>query len=140
MPVVSDSRVLLAPRHDVWAFLAEPYHLPDWWPDIAGVEPDRRGVAPGARWRIQGHDRPSLLRKPSTSGTLQVLRVHPLELLAFQLTADRIDVEVRLESSEENRTRVTVVIEGPWLVGLRRTLPRKALARLHALCQTSAGL
>ena len=29
---------LLAPREHVWAFLAEPYHLPDWWPGITGVE------------------------------------------------------------------------------------------------------
>ena len=34
-------------RADVWAFLAEPYHLSDWWPGITGVEPDRRGFAPG---------------------------------------------------------------------------------------------
>ena len=43
---------LLAPRADVWAFLAEPYHLSDWWPGITGVDPDLRGFAPGARWRI----------------------------------------------------------------------------------------
>ena len=24
---------------------------PDWWPGIPGVQPDRRGFAPGARWR-----------------------------------------------------------------------------------------
>ena len=33
----SASRELLAPRADVWAFLAEPYHLSDWWPGL-GVE------------------------------------------------------------------------------------------------------
>ena len=44
---------------DVWGFLAEPYHLSDWWPGILGVEPDRRGFAPGARWRVIGRDRPA---------------------------------------------------------------------------------
>ena len=43
---------LLAPRADVWAFVAEPYHLSDWWPGVSGVEPDRRGLAPGARWKL----------------------------------------------------------------------------------------
>ena len=38
------SRDLLAPREDVWGFIAEPYHLADWWPGISGVQPDRRGV------------------------------------------------------------------------------------------------
>jgi hypothetical protein len=46
------SRELLASREDVWRFLAEPYHLPDWWPGITGVVPDRRGFATGARWEI----------------------------------------------------------------------------------------
>src|SRR5947199_3557933 len=43
---------LLASRTDVWSFLAEPYHLSDWWPGITGVEPDRRAFAPGARWKV----------------------------------------------------------------------------------------
>ena len=42
------SRELLAARADVWAFLAEPHHLADWWPRMRGVQPDRRGFAPGA--------------------------------------------------------------------------------------------
>ena len=29
-------RELLAPPADVWAFLAEPHHLPDWWPGRQG--------------------------------------------------------------------------------------------------------
>ena len=59
-------RVLLAPVEDVWAFVAEPYHLSDWWPGISGVEPDRRGLAAGARWKVQG---PSYVRKPDTPAT-----------------------------------------------------------------------
>ena len=47
------SRELLAARTDVWQFLAEPYHLSDWWPGIVGIEPDRRGFAPGARWKVR---------------------------------------------------------------------------------------
>src|SRR6185437_4135025 len=52
------SRELLASRADVWGFLAEPYHLSDWWPGIAGIELDPRGFAPGARWkvRVQTHN------------------------------------------------------------------------------------
>jgi hypothetical protein len=30
-------------------------------------------------------------------------------------------------------------VEAPWLVGLSRAVPRRALTRLHALCQTGAG-
>ena len=47
------ARAAARSRADVWGFLAEPYHLSDWWPGIVGVEPDRRGFAPGARWKVR---------------------------------------------------------------------------------------
>ena len=48
MPTVRASRELLAPIEDVWDFVAEPHNLPNWWPRVGGVHPDRRGLAPGA--------------------------------------------------------------------------------------------
>ena len=68
MPRAAASRELLAPREDVWAFIAEPHHFPDWWPGIGGVQPDRRGLAEGARWAVTGIERPTLLRRPASSG------------------------------------------------------------------------
>jgi uncharacterized protein YndB with AHSA1/START domain len=140
MPTFHAERELLAPRADVWAFLSEPYNLADWWPGISGLQPDRRGFAPGARWQVLGEDRPSLLRKPNMSGILLVLAVEPYERFAFQLTGERLDVEVRLSEPEPKRTLARVTISGPVLVGLRRSLPQKALGRLHALLQTAADL
>jgi uncharacterized protein YndB with AHSA1/START domain len=140
MPTYQSESELLAPRADVWAFLAEPYNLPDWWPGISGLEPDRRGFAPGARWHIVGENRPSLLRKPNMSGTLLVLAVEPYERFAFQLTGERLDVELRLSEPEPKRTLARLSVSGPVLVGLRRSLPKKALGRLHALVQTAADL
>jgi hypothetical protein len=66
------SRELLAPRPDVWGFVAEPFHLADWWPGVSGVQPDRRGSAAGARWEIVASREPTLLRKPGASGTVVV--------------------------------------------------------------------
>lgn len=137
MPRVTVSRELLAPRADVWAFVAEPYNLPDWWPRLGGVQPDRLGLTPGARWHIQGDSRPSLLRRPEAVGQLVVLAAEPPRRLAFRLTGDRMDVELELEERGVDRTLATLRIEGGWLIGLSRSLPREALGRLHALCQTS---
>jgi uncharacterized protein YndB with AHSA1/START domain len=136
MPRYAADRVLLAPLEDVWAFLAEPYNLGDWWPGVAGVEPDRRGLAPGARWKVVGPSEPSYFRKPETTGALLVLDVVPMRRIAFQLTSDRIDVEIEVRPLDERRTEASVVVDGPWLVGLRRSLPRRALERLHALLRT----
>jgi uncharacterized protein YndB with AHSA1/START domain len=139
MPNVHASRELLASRDDVWAFIADPYNLPRWWPRVAGVQPDRRGLAPGARWHVQGQSQPSLLRRPEAVGMLLVLDVRPPERFAFRLTGDRLDVELELEQSGQARTRAAIRIEGPWLVGLSRSLPRQVLGRLYTLLQTGAA-
>jgi uncharacterized protein YndB with AHSA1/START domain len=136
LPRFAASRVLLAPIADVWAFLAEPYNLADWWPGVSGVQPDRRGLAPGARWQVIGPNQPSYFRKPQATGMLLVLDVVTHERIAFQLTGDRIDVELRLEATDADRTRVTLTIEGPWLIGLRGRFPAQALSRLYSLLRT----
>jgi hypothetical protein len=140
MPRASASRELLASREDVWAFIAEPHHFPDWWPGIAGVLPDRRGLAEGARWQVQGTDRPTLFRRATSSGVLLVRTVWPLERFAWTLTGDHIDAELRLQESDRERTIVVLDVEAPWLFGFSRALPRRALTRLYALCQTAKDL
>jgi uncharacterized protein YndB with AHSA1/START domain len=140
VPVYSAARELLAPREDVWAFLAEPNHLSDWWPGINSVQPDWRGLAPGARWRIQGLGRPTYVvgRRPDVAGTLIFLDVRPPEFAAWQFVQARLDVELRLTEAAANRTRAELTISAPLLAGLRRSLPHKALTRLYGLCQTGA--
>src|SRR5437879_13000913 len=95
MPHVSASRLLLAPREDVWDFIAEPHHFPDWWPGIAGVQPDRRGVAEGARWEILGHDRPTLFRRATSSAQMLVRGVPRPERFARTLTAHHVAPALR---------------------------------------------
>jgi uncharacterized protein YndB with AHSA1/START domain len=136
MPRYAADRTLLAPIDDVWAFLAEPFHFADWWPGVSGVQPDRRGVAPGARWQVIGPDRPTYFRKPQMTGTLVVLDVVPMERFAFQLTGDRIDAELTLQALDENRTRVSLAVDVPWLIGVGRSFPHRALARLYSLVRT----
>ena len=150
MPRYAADRILLAPPEDVWAFLAEPYNLADWWPGIGGVEPDRRGLVPGARWQVRGSDvLPSaailplgpgmfgMFRRPGASGTLLVTDVVPGHRFAFQLVTERIGAEIELAAIENGRTRVGLVVDASWFI-VRRSFPRLALARLYDLVQTSA--
>ena len=137
MPKYAASRELLASRADVWGFLSEPYHLPDWWPGLGGIQPDRRGFAPGARWQIQAGARPSLLRRPGAAGIILIRAVEPERHLAFQLVSERIDAELELEEAGHERTIATLTVEAPFLSGVNRKTPVRALSRLHALCQTS---
>jgi uncharacterized protein YndB with AHSA1/START domain len=138
MPRYEASRELLASRGDVWKVISEPYNLPDWWPEIGGVQPDRRGFAPGARWQVVGDNRPRFFRRPNMGGMLLVVAVEETARFAFLLTGDRLEVDLRLEERGEERTLATLSVNGPALIGLRRGLPQRALARLHALCQTAA--
>jgi uncharacterized protein YndB with AHSA1/START domain len=140
MPSYTLSRELLAPVEDVWLFLAEPRHLADWWPGVAAVTPDRRGLAPGARWKLHAGVRPSLFRRPAVESTLMVLEVEPPTRVAWYMTSERIDVELILADAGSQHTRAQLTVSGPFLVGLRRSLPRNALSRLYALCQTAAEL
>jgi hypothetical protein len=128
----------LASREDVWQFIAEPGHFADWWPGIAAVVPDRRGFAEGARWTIHAANQPTLFRRSGYSGTLFITAIEPYRRFAWTLTGDRLDAELLLEHRAEDRTRVFLEISAAWLVSVPRRLPRRALERLHALCQTAA--
>jgi uncharacterized protein YndB with AHSA1/START domain len=138
MPRVSAQRELLASRRDVWDFVAEPHHFPDWWPGVAAVRPDRRGFAEGARWEIVGTIRPTFLRQAASSGTLQIRAIEPLERFVFYLSGDHLELELRLQATAEDRTRAILTVDGTFVWGMNRSLPRRALNRLHALCQTAA--
>ena len=136
---VSATRELLAPREDVWAFVTEPHRLADWWPGVAAVEPDRRGVAPGARWELRASGQPSLVNRPGEASHLLVRRVEPQSLLAWHLTRGALEVELRLEDAGPRRTQATLVIRGSMLLGTRRDVARTAIGRLYDLCQTGAA-
>jgi hypothetical protein len=147
MPRYAAERTLLAPLEDVWAFIAEPYNLSDWWPGIGGVVPDRRGLAPGARWAIRGSDGlsgeplrpllgPGMFRRPDAAGTLLVTDVARGTRIAFQLVNERIEAEIALSAVDETRTSVSLSVEAPWAT-VRRTYAKDALRRLYDLLQTS---
>jgi uncharacterized protein YndB with AHSA1/START domain len=140
--VITASRVLVASREDVWALVAEPYHLPDWWPAYTGVEPDRRGLVEGARWTVLRSRTPGFLRKPRGKGLIVIQRVSPCEELAWLDLSQNVEAGLRLED-EGRGTRATAFVDGPlWrlLAEGARGLPRLAVARLYDLCQTATSL
>jgi uncharacterized protein YndB with AHSA1/START domain len=130
---VSEATIeLLAPREEVWAFLAEPYHLSDWWPGITGVEPDRRGFAPGARWKVLATKRNVFVGPRSTETMLLIREIDPYERWAWHLLNPKTDVEIRLRSLGETRTAATVTVSN--------RSANAAVKRLYDLVQTAATL
>jgi uncharacterized protein YndB with AHSA1/START domain len=140
MPRSRGSVELLAPVQDVWSYLAEPYHLSDWWPGIATVEPDRRGLAAGARWRVRTSEA-SLLRRAASEDTLVVTAAQPETRFAFELARGRVRAELRLAPAGHGRTRAELRVDEPFSLGFHRGRRAKdALRRLHDLVQTGAAL
>jgi hypothetical protein len=139
---IEAERELLAPPEDVWALLAEPLHLSDWWAGYTTIRPDRRGLAPNARWQVVRGGSAGLLRKPGGEGLIVLTRVDSGRELAWHDVQQRFDAAVEIRGIG-SRTKARVSVDAPWwrirVEGLRRA-PEEALSRLHALCQTAAGL
>jgi uncharacterized protein YndB with AHSA1/START domain len=140
---VEERRELIAAPEDVWALLAEPYHLSDWWPEYTTVRPDRKGLAEGARWEVTRGGSPGFLRRPGGEGLIVVAAVEPPVRFGWHDLQQHFTAEILVEPAPGGHTLATLVVEAPaWRLvaeGLRPA-PRLALARLHALCQTAAGL
>jgi uncharacterized protein YndB with AHSA1/START domain len=134
---------LQSDRRDVWALVAEPFHLPDWWPAYTGVKPDRRGLAEDARWGVVRSSSPGLLRKPEGEGTIILLRVLEGWEISWHDVKQELDAGLLLDNAGTGRTRATTYVEGPWhrlVFEGARGLPERALTRLRDLCQTAATL
>ncbi len=139
MPRYEARRTLPAPVEDVWAVLAEPERLAEWWPGIEAVDPGRRGLVPGGLWRVEGgRSKPSFRRRPEMTGELLVIEVVPRSRVAFQLLSECIDVELGLEPTEDDQAAATLVVEAPWFIGVGRAFPSQALSRLAALVRPAA--
>ena len=139
---IEASRRLLAGRADVWALLAEPYHLSDWWPGYTAIRPDRRGFASGARWTVVRSADAGLLRRPGGEGTIVIDAIDPSLALSWRDVEQQFLAEITLATAAE-ATDARLTVDAPWwrlqLEGLRG-VPGRALARLHALCQTADSL
>ncbi len=108
----SASRELLAPRAEVWAFLAEPYHLADWWPGVSRVEPDLRGFAPGARWKVRVQMGNIFVGRRERETLLLVREIELYERWAWHLLKPELDVEVSLRAAGPDRTEVACSTSG----------------------------
>src|SRR5688572_33399590 len=89
MPSATAERELLAPAGDVWEFVSEPHHLPDWWPGLAGVEPDQRGTAADARWQV-GRSEPGWFLCGEVAEELPVIDVGVQRRFAIGICSGRV--------------------------------------------------
>jgi carbon monoxide dehydrogenase subunit G len=108
---VHRSRVVAAAPDDVWVTVADPYHLPRWWPRVERVELVQgdgftqllrtdKGRAIRADFRVVQSRRPQVRRwRQEVEGT-------PFEGILVSA-----ETEVRLEPAGDAATRVTLASE-----------------------------
>jgi hypothetical protein len=143
MSLIEATGELLSDRREAWALVAEPYHLPDWWPAYTGVKPDRRGLVEGARWEVIRSSAPGFLRRPEGEGLIVIMKVVEGWELRWLDPKQGIESGVALDNAGTGRTRATTFVSGSWLRLVSegaRGLPETALTRLRDLCQTTATL
>jgi uncharacterized protein YndB with AHSA1/START domain len=58
MPTARRSRIIAAPAQELWEVIADPHHLPRWWPRVTRVE----DVAGGAFTEVMRTARGKLVR------------------------------------------------------------------------------
>jgi uncharacterized protein YndB with AHSA1/START domain len=131
MPKIARHRTLRAQPEEVWRVVADPHHLPRWWPRVERVE----GVDPD-HWTMVFM---TAKRKP-VRADFELLESHPparrvwrqeVEDSPFERVLDDAITEVRIEPAGDG---VDVTIEQRQklrgMARLGRFLVRRATARL----------
>jgi uncharacterized protein YndB with AHSA1/START domain len=108
VPTTRRSRAIAAPAQDVWELIADPHHLPRWWPRVTrveAVEPDAftevltspRGRLVRADFRVVAHDEAALVLRWSQQ----------VEETPFARLLSSAETELRLEPAGRE-TNVTI--------------------------------
>jgi uncharacterized protein YndB with AHSA1/START domain len=110
MPTVSRKRTIPAGDEEVWDVIADPYHLPRWWPRVERVEE----VTDDAWTKVMRSSRGKAVRLDYTRVEAEPRRRmvwrHEVDESPFErLLADSI-LEIELEplGAEETRVRMTI--------------------------------
>jgi uncharacterized protein YndB with AHSA1/START domain len=113
MPRVSRRASVGAPRDEVWRLLADPYHLPRWWPRCERVEGVHEAKAGGrARWTmVLATERRKIVRadyrRLSASEPTRLVWEQELEGTPFERILARSVLEIELDD-DGPRTAVTL--------------------------------
>jgi uncharacterized protein YndB with AHSA1/START domain len=117
MPRVARTRTISAPRDRVWELVADPHHLPRWWPRTVRVE-DVRQVGSGKRSRwttVLGTERGRGVRADyrctSAAARERYVWEQDIEGTPFERILRAASLEIELVDGEDARTRVRLTSE-----------------------------
>jgi uncharacterized protein YndB with AHSA1/START domain len=117
MPRVARTRTISAPRDRVWELVADPHHLPRWWPRTVRVE-DVRQVGSGKRSRwttVLGTERGRGVRADfrctSSAAGERYVWEQDIEGTPFERILRTASLQIELVDGEDANTRVRLTAE-----------------------------
>jgi uncharacterized protein YndB with AHSA1/START domain len=117
MPRVARTRTISAPRDRVWELVADPHHLPRWWPRTVRVE-DVRQVGSGKRSRwttVLGTERGRGVRADfrctSSAAGERFVWEQDIEGTPFERILRTASLQIELVDGEDANTRARLTSE-----------------------------
>jgi uncharacterized protein YndB with AHSA1/START domain len=108
---VSSAKTVDAPRDEVWELIADPYHLPRWWPRVQRVEE----VVGNAWTKVMISSRGRAVRsdytRVETDAPRRVLWRQEVDESPFERLLSEATIELELEKQGEGRTRVRLTAD-----------------------------
>jgi uncharacterized protein YndB with AHSA1/START domain len=108
---VSRATTVPVPPDEVWDLIADPYHLPRWWPRVQRVEE----VVGNAWTKVMISSRGRAVRsdytRVETDAPRRVLWRQEVDESPFERLLSEATIELTLEEAGEGRTRVRLTSE-----------------------------
>jgi uncharacterized protein YndB with AHSA1/START domain len=117
MPRVARTRTISAPRDRVWELVADPHHLPRWWPRTVRVEDVRKvGSGKRSRWTtVLGTERGRGVRADfrctSSAAGERYVWEQDIEGTPFERILRTASLQIELVDGEDANTRVRLTSE-----------------------------
>ena len=114
MPSVTRSRVVLAPVEKVWELIADPYHMPRWWPrcvrveDVAGEAGARRTRWTAVMETEKGRSVRADYRCVSAARNERFAWEQEVEGTPFERILQSSGVQIDLDPQDRAETRVSI--------------------------------
>ena len=108
---VSSAKTVRASRDELWELIADPYHLPRWWPRVQRVE-----EVEGSAWtKVMISSRGRAVRsdytRVETDAPRRVLWRQEVDESPFERLLAEATIELDLEQQGDDRTRVRLTAD-----------------------------
>jgi uncharacterized protein YndB with AHSA1/START domain len=108
---VSSAKTVNASQDELWELIADPYHLPRWWPRVQRVEE----VVGNAWTKVMISSRGRAVRadytRVETDAPRRVLWRQEVDESPFERLLAEASIEIELEEQGEERTRVRLTAD-----------------------------